>query len=185
MSVIPSPSDPTVLSQDEVAAYLRTSVKTIQRACNRGDFPHLRVGRQIRFRIDHVLCFLDAHLVEASAAPHASDFQPVTVFELASGALPALLSEQEFSEKLGVSTRTTARFRQRLELGHVSGCCGIKLLQAHLAAFYGAGPLIVRRPTESPRLAAAAVAEPELLKPDQILDVLTERRFGRRIVQRA
>ena len=52
-----------VLDAREAAAYLAVSMTTLYRMIRRGELPHTRVGRNIRFRVDD----LDAYLEERTS----------------------------------------------------------------------------------------------------------------------
>lgn len=67
------PAAPATLDVDGVAAQLGLNQRTIRRAVADGRLGHLRVGRCLRFRQDHVDAFVAARTVEVPAADAYAD----------------------------------------------------------------------------------------------------------------
>lgn len=60
-----------ILTESEAAAVLRMSVKTLKRRRAAGQISHVRDGRRVLYRREHVEAYLDAAEVVASAPPPA------------------------------------------------------------------------------------------------------------------
>lgn len=60
MAATPIKPMPPVMTTDEVAALLRTSVATVERYVHEHKLDAIQIGRERRFRADDVLRFIDA-----------------------------------------------------------------------------------------------------------------------------
>ncbi len=66
-----------LLTAPEVAAYLRCSVSTVRRLVGRGEIPHYRLGKMVRFRRREVDVWLRANSVgELPADPRVPPVDP-------------------------------------------------------------------------------------------------------------
>ena len=54
------PSDPILLTTQEAAALLRVCPKTIRRMAQRGQLRAVRVGRDLRFKREKILLFINS-----------------------------------------------------------------------------------------------------------------------------
>lgn len=52
---------PTILTVQEVAAYLRLHTVTVYRMAQNGDLPAFRVGRRWRFKLEQIEQWVDDH----------------------------------------------------------------------------------------------------------------------------
>jgi excisionase family DNA binding protein len=60
-----------ILTEAEAAQKLRMSVKTLKRRRSAGQIGHIRDGRRVLYRPEHLNAYLDAVEVAASAPPPA------------------------------------------------------------------------------------------------------------------
>jgi excisionase family DNA binding protein len=55
-------NDAAILTASEAADLLKVSTATITRLCQRGELPHVKVGRQLRFRREWLDTYLNRNL---------------------------------------------------------------------------------------------------------------------------
>ncbi len=58
----------TLMTTEEVAAYLRRSVRSIQDLCRSGRMPYIKVGGQYRFRLSDIDTWLEDNTVQPQSA---------------------------------------------------------------------------------------------------------------------
>ncbi|HET8680023.1 MAG TPA: helix-turn-helix domain-containing protein [bacterium] len=66
-------AQPTILTVQEVAAYLRLHAVTVYRMAQNGDLPAFRVGRRWRFKLDQIEQWVSDHQAANSAIGPANN----------------------------------------------------------------------------------------------------------------
>lgn len=59
----------TTHKPEEVAAMLQIERRAVLRRAGSGEFPHLRIGKQVRFTDQHIAAIIAAHEVATAAEP--------------------------------------------------------------------------------------------------------------------
>ena len=72
-----------LMTAGEVASYLRCSISTVRRLTRRGELPHYRLGKIVRFRRDEIDAWLAGRHEGAvpSAIRPSSDPNQLSLFE--------------------------------------------------------------------------------------------------------
>lgn len=60
---------PTLYTPEEVAAMFVTSRRDVLARCRTGEYPHIRIGRKVRFTDEHLSLITGAHEVAAAVEP--------------------------------------------------------------------------------------------------------------------
>lgn len=63
-----TPSVGDLLTKEEIADWLRTTPRHIDRLVEQGELPYIRVGKFSRFRASDVYAYLDSHLARKEVA---------------------------------------------------------------------------------------------------------------------